>query len=157
VQDPGSLKRVNLDKLYLTGGISKQGYQDLSRRRSEIINNPAKEEHARSKAEAVNAILGAAGLKTKTNAHNRAWQVVENIVKTKQNPTYDDYQTAARLAITDVSGSGWGSTPFYKMGVSDVPVMERRKVEDAFFQRFKRKPTDGEVVFYYGMGRMKGQ
>lgn len=156
VQDPASLKKVNLDKLYVNGQISKQGYADLSRRRGEIINNPAKEQAIRGKSDAVNGILKAAGLKAGTDEHNRAWQVVENIMRTKEKPTYDDTLNAARLAVREVPRPG-RDKPLWKMGVSDVPVEEQAKIRADFRQRLKRDPTSGEITYYYGMKQLKGK
>jgi len=156
VQDPASLIKVNLDKLYVNGQISKQGYADLSRRRGEIINNPAKEQAIRSKSDAVNGILKAAGLKAGTDEHNRAWQVVENIMRTKEKPTYDDTLNAARLAVREVPRPG-RDKPLWKMGVSDVPVEEQTKIRADFRKRLRRDPTAGEITYYYGMKQLKGK
>lgn len=154
VQDPASLKGANLDRLYYTGALSKQGYADLSRRRSELINSPEKENWARSKSEVVNDIFRAAGIKDKTGAHAKAWEFVENSTdRILKNPTMEDYKRAAREAVYKVPGTG---EQFYNLTIDDVPAGERANVTKAFQKRFGRAPTSPEIAYYYGkmtMGR----
>lgn len=156
VLDPASLKAANLDKMYLKGAISKQHYADLTRKKSELLNNPEREKHIRTRSAAMEDILGAAGIKQKTENHVKAVEYIESRLSGIDNPSYEDVQRVTREAVYKVPRDWAKDKPAYQMTIDDVPGKERKAIVQAFKQK-GMVATDQDILDLFIRKQSKGQ
>lgn len=107
----------------------------------------------------INTVLGAAKIKEKTEAYDRAIEYISqrkaaykaDPKNNKNDPPASEVKLFAREAITK-SVTGWfdgvSDKPAYKMKISDVPESEQVKIREALKKK-GRAITDNEIISLY--------